>query len=74
MWSDPIVDDVRKNGTAWTAQFNGDVQAMFEELRRLEREAGVKSVTLPHRKPETVRTSIVPLTPTPPVDHPHQAT
>jgi hypothetical protein len=74
MWSDPIVDDVRKNGTAWTAQFNGDVQAMFEELRRLEREAGVKSVTLPHRKPEKVRTLIVPVTPTPPVDHPHQTT
>jgi hypothetical protein len=74
MWSDPIVDEVRKHATAWTAQFNGDVQAMFEELRRLEREAGVKSVTLPHRMPEAVRPPIAPLAPTPTVDHPHQAT
>lgn len=47
MWSDPIVDQVRAEAKNWSDQFGGDLHAMFEELRRLERESGREVIALP---------------------------
>lgn len=74
MWSDPIVSELRSNGIEWGAQFGGDVNAMFAELRRLERESGVSSVVLHPRQPEGSRATVVPLPSNQPqnIDAPHQ--
>jgi hypothetical protein len=61
MWTDPIVDEIRANAKKWSDQFGGDLHAMFEELRRLERESGENIVSLPPRPAEVVSSPIAPL-------------
>jgi hypothetical protein len=56
MKDDPIVDEVRKAGEAYFAQFNFDLHAICEDLRRRSAERGVQAVALPPR----------PVQPTPP--------
>lgn len=43
---DPIVDEVRKLREERAARFNYDVDAIFEDLKRLERECGWAVVSL----------------------------
>lgn len=49
MKDDPIVDEVRKAGEEYFAQFNFDLRAICEDLRRQSEERGVRPVTLPPR-------------------------
>lgn len=49
MNDDPIVDEVRKAGEAYFAQFNFNLQAICEDLRRRSAERGVQAVKLPPR-------------------------
>jgi hypothetical protein len=42
---DPIVEEVRRVREAYAARFNFDVRAMFEDVKRQERESGCKSVS-----------------------------
>jgi hypothetical protein len=49
MNEDPIVEEVRKAGEAYFAQFNFDLRAICEDLRRRSAERGVKTVSLPPR-------------------------
>jgi hypothetical protein len=43
---DPIVEEVRKLREEHAARFNYDVDAIFEDLRRLERESCRTAVSL----------------------------
>jgi hypothetical protein len=43
---DPIVEEVRKLREEHAARFNYDVDAIFEDLQRLERESGWTVVSL----------------------------
>ena len=55
---DPIVEEVRKAGREYFAQFNGDLDAAFEDLRRRTesaRQAGSDVVNLPPRRPQSWR-------------------
>ena len=49
MNDDPIVDEVRKAGEAYFAQFNFDLRAICEDLRRRSDERGAQVVALPPR-------------------------
>jgi hypothetical protein len=49
MKHDPIVDEVRKAGEAYLAEFDFDLKAVCEDLRRQSEAAGRKTVTLPPR-------------------------
>ncbi|HEY2295874.1 MAG TPA: hypothetical protein VGM86_34665 [Thermoanaerobaculia bacterium] len=39
-WRDPIVEEVRKHGQEYAAQFDFDPHKMGEDLRRLQKESG----------------------------------
>lgn len=39
-WRDPIVEEVRKRGEGYAAQFGFDVSKMGGDLRRLQEESG----------------------------------
>jgi hypothetical protein len=43
---DPIVEEVRKLREEHAARFDYDVDAIFEDLKRLERESGLTLVSL----------------------------
>jgi hypothetical protein len=43
---DPIVEEVRKIREEHAARFNDDVHAIFEDLKRLEKESGWVIVSL----------------------------
>jgi hypothetical protein len=51
MMDDPIVDEIRKAGEAYFAQFNFNLHAICDDLRRRSEARGVKTVSLPPRKP-----------------------
>jgi hypothetical protein len=60
MKDDPIVDEVRKAGEAYFAQFNFDLRAICEDLRRQSVDRGAHPVSLPPRpvqppQPKTAR-------------------
>lgn len=52
MWEDPIVAEIRKIRDEHAAKFNYDVAAIFEDIRRQEKESGRQYVTYPPRRPE----------------------
>ena len=62
MRGDPIVEEIRANSKKWFDQFGGDLHAMFEELRRMERESGQEYVTLPPRRVEAPAVLVAPTT------------
>lgn len=43
---DPVVEKVRKKREAYAARFNFDVDAIFEDLKKRERESGQAVVIL----------------------------
>ena len=53
MTLDPILSEVRRVREAYSKQFNGDVRAMMDDLRRRHSESNRKSASLapkPRRK------------------------
>ena len=50
MLSDPIVEEVRKNGQAFAARFNDDLAAICKALRDKERLSGRMVVIRPPRR------------------------
>ncbi len=44
---DPIVEEVRKHRMEHTAKFHGDLDAIYEDLRRIQATCGRKVVRLP---------------------------
>ena len=51
-WKDPIVEEVRKAGDAYFAQFDYDLKRVFEDLKKRERQHPERMVTLKPRKQE----------------------
>jgi tetrahydromethanopterin S-methyltransferase subunit B len=54
MWTDPIVDEIRKVREEHAARFSYDLQAIYEDIKELERASGRTFVTLPPKKPTMV--------------------
>lgn len=50
--TDPIVDEVRNVREAHAARFNYDLDAIFRDLKELEKKSGRKFVSFPPRKVE----------------------
>lgn len=57
MRDDPIVDEIRRIRQEHTDQFNGDLHAICQDLRRRERESGRQYVTFPPRRPKVLASS-----------------
>jgi hypothetical protein len=51
MWTDPIVEEVRKARQEYAEQFNYDLHAMAADLRRHEQEHPERLVSLPPKSP-----------------------
>ena len=52
MFDDPIVEEIRRVRYAHASQFDNDLSAIVEDLRRLERENGRGYVSFPPRRLE----------------------
>lgn len=52
---DPIVEEARKYRMEHTRKFGGDLRAICEDLRALQKKLGLKVVNLPPRKLERKR-------------------
>ncbi|HJY85943.1 MAG TPA: hypothetical protein VKE24_03820 [Candidatus Acidoferrales bacterium] len=50
MMEDPIVAEVRKVREAHAAQFNYDLEAIYRDLKRQEKESGRTFVSYPPRR------------------------
>jgi hypothetical protein len=57
MQDDPIVAEVRKAREAYAAKFNYDLEAIFQDLKRQERESGRTFVSFPPRRIRPVPSS-----------------
>ena len=55
MWKDEIVEEVRKNREAYAAQFNFDLQAIYEDLKKAEQSSKHKKVSFAPKKPVKVK-------------------
>lgn len=49
MWDDPIVKEVRKIREEHAAQFNYDLQAIYDDLKKQERKSRRKMASYPPR-------------------------
>ena len=47
MIKDPIVEEVRKERESHAVKFNYDIRAIYEDLKKQEKESGREFVTLP---------------------------
>jgi hypothetical protein len=54
-WKDEIVEEVRKAGEAYAAQFDYDLKRMFEDLRKKEEEDPAPRANLQPLKPQKQR-------------------
>ncbi len=52
-WRDPIVEEVRKRGEEYAAKFDFDIDRMFEDLRRLQKESGEPVVSFSGEKSDS---------------------
>jgi hypothetical protein len=50
MWEDPIVEEVRKVREAHAAQFNYDLQAIYQDLKEQEKKGGRTFVSYPPKR------------------------
>jgi len=51
MWTDPIVDEVRKLREDYAAKFQFDIRAICDAMREEEAKSGRPLVTRPRKKP-----------------------
>ena len=51
MEKDPIVKETRELRELYAAQFNHDLDAIFEDIQKRQKESKKKKVTFPARKP-----------------------
>ncbi len=50
MWTDPIVKEIRKQRNLYASEHNYDIDAIFQDVLRLEKLSTKKIVTMPARK------------------------
>lgn len=55
MWEDPIVAEVRKVRETHAAQFNYDLEAIYRDLKRQEKESGQVFVSYPPRRATPIK-------------------
>ena len=51
MWQDPIVKETRVLREQYASQFDHDLDAIFEDIRKRQAASGKKLVSFPARKP-----------------------
>lgn len=61
--NDPIVDEVRRIRDEYAARFNYDLDAMFLDIKRREKERGLVFVDGVARQPQPNPTVVQPATP-----------
>ncbi len=54
MWRDEIVEEVRKVREEYAAEFNHDLEAIYQDLKKQERAGRHKVVSLPPKEPEMI--------------------
>ena len=50
MWNDEIVEEVRKHREAYAGKFDFDLQAMYEDLKKAEKNSRYKKVSFKPKK------------------------
>ena len=50
MWTDPIVEEIRREREAYAAKFNFDLEAIYQDIKRQEQESGHEVVALPLKR------------------------
>ncbi len=45
MWTDPIVEEIRRERETYAAQFNYDLEAIYQDIVRQQQESGRDFVT-----------------------------
>ena len=50
MWTDSIVEEIRRDREAYAAKFNFDIEAIFQDIVRQQEERGREIVTLPRKR------------------------
>ena len=58
MWSDPIVEEVRKVRDAHAAKFNYDLESIFKAFKEEEAKSGYEFVKLPPKRFKTKEAQI----------------
>jgi len=56
MWRDPIVEEIRQLRQQYAAQFNHDLKAICQDLRKRQKKSGRKVVTLSPRPARQIKT------------------
>jgi hypothetical protein len=51
MWTDEIVEDVRKVREQYASKFNHDLEAIYRDLREQEKKDAERVVSLPPKEP-----------------------
>ena len=54
MWTDEIVENVRKVREEYAAKFNHDLEAIYQDLKKQERAGQRKIVSLAPKEPEMI--------------------
>jgi len=52
MWKDEIVEEVRKVRDEYAAKFNYDIDAIYKDIKKQEKQTARKVVSLPPKKAE----------------------
>ena len=52
MWKDEIVEEVRRVRDEYAAKFNYDLDAIYEDIKKQEKQSERKVVSLPPKKVE----------------------
>ena len=55
MWTDPIVDEIHRIRQAHAEKFNYDLQAIFDDLKKHEKQNKEKVVSLPIKRQRRAR-------------------
>ncbi len=50
MYTDPIIEEIRKFRDEYAARFNYDVKAMLADIRRRQKDSGRKTVSRPPKR------------------------
>lgn len=50
MYTDPIIDEIRRFRDEYAARFNYDVTAMLDDIRRRQKASGKKTVSRPPKR------------------------
>lgn len=58
MWKDPIVEEMRKLREKYAAEFNHDIDAIYEDIQKRQARLSQKPVSFPPRKPTQTSSAV----------------